>query len=53
MFGSRTADVGSSLPLWAVQFDQTPDVNTVDTFIGGWPSAVAKRYDLGELCYEP
>lgn len=49
MFGSRSTDVGSQLPLWAVQFDRTPGVNTVNTFMGGWTSAVAKQYVLGML----
>jgi hypothetical protein len=48
MFGSRSTDVGSQLPLWAVQDDFTPGVNTVTTFMGGWTSAVAKQYNLGE-----
>jgi hypothetical protein len=48
MFGSRTAEVASSLPLWAVQDDMTAGVNTVDTFMGGWTSAVAKQYYLGK-----
>ena len=47
MFASRSTDVGSQLPLWAVQDDSTPGVNTVDTFMGGWTSAVAKQYNLG------
>ena len=55
MFASRDTDIGSQLPLWAVQDDYTPGVNTVDTFMGGWTSAVAKQYYLGELlpkaCY--
>jgi len=46
MFGSRSTDVGSQLPLWAVQFDSAPGVNTVNTFMGGWTSAVAKQYVL-------
>lgn len=33
MFGSRSTDVGSQLPLWAVQFDSAPGVNTVNTFM--------------------
>jgi len=48
MFGSRSTNVGSQLPLWAVQFDSKPGVNTVTTFMGGWTSAVAKQYNLGE-----
>jgi hypothetical protein len=47
MFGSRSTDVGSQLPLWAVQDDFKPGVNTVTTFMGGWTSAVAKQYNLG------
>ncbi|EHL02548.1 putative GH family 25 lysozyme 4 [Glarea lozoyensis 74030] len=46
MFASRSTDIGSSLPLWAVQFDKKPGVNTVTTFMGGWTSAVAKQYNL-------
>lgn len=46
MFGSRTIDVASSLPLWAVQFDKAPGVSTVDVLMGGWTSAVAKQYYL-------
>jgi hypothetical protein len=48
MFASRSTDIGSSLPLWAVQFDRKPGVNTVTTFMGGWTSAVAKQYNLGK-----
>lgn len=46
MFGSRSVDVGSDLPLWAVQDDGTPGVNTVTTFMGGWTTAAAKQYSL-------
>lgn len=49
MFGTRAADVASQLPLWAVQFDKVPGVNTVNTFMGGWTSAFAKQYFLGEF----
>ena len=48
MFASRSTDIGSHLPLWAVQDDMVPGVNTVDTFMGGWTSAVGKQYNLGE-----
>ena len=48
MFASRSTDIGSQLPLWAAQDDFTPGVNTVTTFMGGWTSAVAKQYNLGE-----
>lgn len=51
MFGSRSTDVASQLPLWAVQFDKTPGVNSVTTFMGGWTSAVAKQYYLGRCSY--
>ncbi|KAH6681540.1 putative GH family 25 lysozyme 4 [Halenospora varia] len=47
MFASRSTDIGSELPLWAVQADSKPGVNTVTTFMGGWTSAVAKQYRLG------
>lgn len=53
MFGSRSTDVASQLPLWAVQFDSIPGVNTVNTFMGGWTSAVAKQYNLGMLDQSP
>jgi hypothetical protein len=49
MFASRDTDFGSQLPLWAVQDDGVPGVNTVDTFMGGWTSAVAKQYNLGKF----
>lgn len=49
MFGSRAVDIASELPLWAVQFDSKPGVNTVDTFMGGWKKAYAKQYKLGKL----
>ena len=51
MFPSRDTDVGSSLPLWAVQFDKKPGVGTVDTFMGGWTTAVGKQYDLGQYLW--
>ncbi|KAI9647278.1 hypothetical protein NHQ30_003661 [Ciborinia camelliae] len=51
MFASRSTDIGSDLPLWAVQQDYKEGVNTVDTFMGGWTKAVAKQYSLDtELC---
>ncbi|TVY24113.1 Counting factor 50 protein [Lachnellula hyalina] len=46
MFASRSTDIGSQLPLWAVQFDNKPGVNTVTSLMGGWTSAVAKQYTL-------
>jgi hypothetical protein len=46
MFPSRDSDIGSDLPLWAVQDDGSPGVSTVDTFMGGWTSALAKQYLL-------
>lgn len=46
IFPSRSSDVGSDLPLWAVQFDKRPGVSTVDTFMGGWTKAIAKQYYL-------
>ena len=48
MFATRSTDIGSQLPLWAVQQDYTPGVDTVTTFMGGWTTAAAKQYDLGE-----
>ncbi|KAM3069022.1 hypothetical protein ACMFMF_008988 [Clarireedia jacksonii] len=46
MFASRSTDIASDLPLWAVQFDKKPGVDTVDTFMGGWTKAAAKQYTL-------
>lgn len=48
MFASRSTNVGSDLPLWAVQADGKPGVSTVHTFMGGWTSAYAKQYKEGE-----
>lgn len=47
MFPYRSSDVGSDLPLWAVQDDFNPGVSTVTTFMGGWTTALAKQYNLG------
>ena len=47
MFPSRSSNVGSDLPLWAVQDDYQPGVGTVRTFMGGWTKALAKQYYLG------
>lgn len=44
MFSSRSTDIGSDLPLWAVQADGSPGVSSVDTFMGGWTSAIGKQY---------
>ena len=49
MFPSRSTNIGSDLPLWAVQFDYKPGVSTVTTFMGGWTKAYAKQYNLGRL----
>lgn len=46
MFPSRESNIGSDLPLWAVQFDRKPGVSTVTRFMGGWTKALAKQYDL-------
>ena len=46
MFPYRSSDVGSDLPLWAVQDDFKPGVGTVTTFMGGWTRALAKQYHL-------
>lgn len=48
MFATRSTDIGSDLPLWAVQEDFKPGVSTVTTFMGGWTSAFAKQYNLGK-----
>jgi len=50
MFATRSTDIGSDLPLWAVQDDFKPGVSTVTTFMGGWTSAFAKQYYLGMHC---
>lgn len=47
MFASIDTDIGSDLPLWAVQDDFQPGVSTVDKFFGGWTTAFAKQYHLG------
>ena len=49
MFASIETDIGSDLPLWAVQDDFEPGVSTVDKFFGGWTTAYAKQYHLGSL----
>lgn len=53
MFATMDTDIGSQLPLWAVQDDGIPGVNTVDTFMGGWTSAAAKQYSLSESSQVP
>ena len=49
MFASIDTDIGSDLPLWAVQDDFQPGVSTVDKFFGGWTTAYAKQYHLGNF----
>lgn len=49
MFPSRSSDVASDLPLWAVQDDFKAGVSTVTTFMGGWTKAYAKQYHLGKF----
>jgi len=44
MFGSRSKDIASHLPLWAVQFDGKDTLSSVHTFMGGWTTAFAKQY---------
>ena len=48
MFASIDTDIGSDLPLWAVQDDFVAGVNTVTRFMGGWTKAYAKQYHLGK-----
>ena len=48
MFASIDTDIGSDLPLWAVQDNFVAGVNTVTAFMGGWTKAYAKQYHLGE-----
>ena len=49
MFPSRSSDIASDLPLWAVQEDFAPGASTVTTFMGGWTEAYAKQYNLGKF----
>lgn len=44
MFGSRTVNIASDLPLWAVQWDGVATLASVTTFMGGWTTAYAKQY---------
>ncbi|TEY78208.1 hypothetical protein BOTCAL_0051g00260 [Botryotinia calthae] len=46
IFASKSTDIGSDLPLWAVQEDYKEGANTVTTFMGGWTKAAAKQYSL-------
>lgn len=46
MFASIDTDIGSDLPLWAVQDDFQPGASTVVKFFGGWTTAYAKQYHL-------
>lgn len=48
MFASLSTDIGSDLPLWAVQDDFVAGVGTTTRFMGGWSKAYAKQYHLGE-----
>jgi len=48
MFASMSTDIGSDLPLWAVQDDGKSGVSTTTRFMGGWTTAYAKQYNLGE-----
>lgn len=52
MFASRSTDIGSQLPLWAVQDDGKSGVNTVTTFMGGWTTAAGKQYSLSKFTYD-
>ncbi len=52
MFASSSTDIGSDLPLWAVQDDYKPGVATTTRFMGGWTKAYAKQYNLGECRFE-
>lgn len=47
MFATLDTDIGSDLPLWAVQDNGVPGVLTVTAFMGGWTKAYAKQYNLG------
>ena len=49
MFARLSTDIGSDLPLWAVQDDQKPGVGTVTDLMGGWTKAYAKQYNLGMM----
>ena len=49
IFPSRSSDIASDLPLWAVQEDFAPGTSSVTTFMGGWTKAYAKQYNLGKF----
>lgn len=51
MFESIDTDIGSDLPLWAVQDNFEPGVSTVDKLFGGWTTAYAKQYHLGTFSF--
>lgn len=44
MFGSKSVDVASHLPLWIAQWDGIATLTSVHNFMGGWTSAYAKQY---------
>lgn len=46
MFPSRSSDIGSDLPLWAVEMSRNPDVSATTRFMGGWTRAVGKQFRL-------
>ena len=46
MFPSLSSDIGSDLPLWAVQLSSSTDVGSVTRFMGGWTHATGKQYRL-------
>ena len=50
MFGSKSWVLDSDLPLWVVQDDGVPGVNTVNNqdLMGGWTKAYSKQYNLGK-----
>jgi len=44
MFGSRSVNIASDLPLWAAQWDGVPTLGSVTAFMGGWTKVFAKQY---------
>ncbi len=48
MFASIDTDIGSNLPFWAVQDRFVARHIIVRKFMGGWTTAYAKQYHLGE-----
>lgn len=50
MFASMSTDIGSDLPLWAVQDDFKPGVATTTRFMGGWTRRLQSSTIWVSLC---